>query len=63
MTKLLSVSADAKTVKGNEYGYLTGILYLAPANLSGYEVCPKASDGCKAGCLFYAGFGAYNNVQ
>ena len=29
--KLLSVSADAKTVKGEKKGYLTGILYLAPS--------------------------------
>ena len=35
--KLLSVSADAKTVKGEKKGYLTGILYLAPADTSGVE--------------------------
>lgn len=28
--KLLSVAADAKTVKGQKMGYLTGVLYLAP---------------------------------
>jgi hypothetical protein len=54
--KLLSVSADAKTVKGEALGYLTGVMYLAPAKLSGYNVCPKASDGCSAACLgWYAG--------
>jgi hypothetical protein len=53
--KLLSVSADAKTIKGKKYGYLTGILYLAPSDISGINVCAKATNGCKAGCLFTAG--------
>jgi hypothetical protein len=60
---LLSISADAKTVKGNKVGVMTGILYLAPHNLSGYQVCPKASDGCKAGCLYTAGRGIYSKTQ
>ena len=54
--KLLSINADAKTVKGIKKGYLTGILYLAPSNFSGYQVCPQASKGCIASCLgLYAG--------
>ena len=47
---------NAKTSKGTKYGYLTGIMYLAPANESGrINLCPMATDGCKAGCLFTAG--------
>ena len=62
-TKLLTFS-NAKTVKGEKKGYLTGILYLAPAMTSGVlNVCPKASEGCKKACLFTAGRGAYNKVQ
>ena len=38
--KLLSVSADAKTIKGEKFNVLTGILYLAPHNISGFLVCP-----------------------
>ncbi len=53
--KLLSVSADAKTIKGEKQGYLTGILYLAPANTSGHNVCASATEGCKSGCLNKAG--------
>jgi hypothetical protein len=54
--KLLSVSADAKTVKGEKKGYLTGILYLAPADTSGVaNVCANSSPGCRAACLFTAG--------
>lgn len=61
--KLLSVSADAKTVKGEAAGVLTGVLYLAPAKLSGYQVCPNATAGCEAACLYTAGQGIYSNVQ
>src|SRR4051812_19457599 len=61
--KLLSVSTDAKTVKGEKKGVLTGVLYLAPTTLSGYQVCPNATDGCIAACLYTAGQGVYANVQ
>jgi len=53
---LLSVESDAKTVKGTAGGYLTGILYLAPGQLAGVgNLCPHASAGCLAACLFTAG--------
>jgi hypothetical protein len=53
---LLSVEADAKTDKGTASGYLTGILYLAPGELAGVgNLCPHASAGCLAACLFTAG--------
>lgn len=60
---LLSVGTDAKTVKGEKFGYLTGILYLAPAKLSGYNVCPWSTPGCRKTCLNTAGKGAMNHVQ
>lgn len=53
--KYISVSADAKTTKGEKKGYLTGILYLAPANSSGYQTCANASPGCIKACLNSAG--------
>ena len=63
-TSLLSIDTNAKTVKGQEYGFLTGILYLAPADLSGTQLCPMAElAGCKEGCLYSAGRGAFSNVQ
>lgn len=56
--KLLTISADAKTVKGEEKGFLTAILYLAPWKLSGYQVCPMAEiAGCVGDCLNTAGRG------
>ena len=61
--KLLSISADAKTVKGEKLGYLTGVLYLAPHTISGYQVCPKATEGCMMGCLYTAGRGVYTKTQ
>jgi len=61
--KVLSVSSDAKTIKGESRGILTGILYLAPNDISGFQVCPKATEGCKLACLYTAGRGVYNNVQ
>lgn len=59
--KLLTVQ-NAKTIKGEKIGVSTGVLYLAPADLSGYQVCPKASNGCKAACLFSAGRGVMKPV-
>lgn len=59
---VLSIEADAKTKKGNKKGYLTGILYLAPANLSGLEVCVSRSTGCSEACLFSAGRGKFYSV-
>lgn len=61
--KLLTIGNDAKTQKGTSHGVLTGILYLAPTDVSGFQVCPKASEGCKAACLFTAGRGVYENVR
>jgi len=60
---LLAVNADAKTSKGTGMGYLTGILYLTPADGSGWNVCQFATEGCKASCLNTAGRGVQNSVQ
>ena len=57
--KLLS-TLNAKTVKGEKRGYLTGILYLAPADESKLgNLCPFASQGCRAACLYTAGRGRF----
>jgi len=54
--KLLS-TGNPKILKGMKQGYNTYILHLAPANLSGYETCPKRTAGCSAACLNTAGRG------
>lgn len=55
--------ANAKTSKGEILGYRTGVLYLAPADVSlshgGKNICPWASEGCRKGCLYSAGRGIY----
>lgn len=61
--KLLSPGAtNAKTAKNT---YKTFILYLAPhkQNSKGVNICPQASKGCAAACLFTAGRGKFSNVQ
>jgi hypothetical protein len=61
--KLLNIDNNAKTIKGQKLKVKTAILYLAPANESGFNMCPMASAGCKAACLFTAGRGKFNNVR
>jgi len=60
--KLLSNGfSNAKTKKNN---LKTFILYLAPYNQNSKKIniCPKASKGCAASCLFSAGRGAMSSV-
>src|SRR5690348_2218748 len=60
--RLLDVENDAKTAKGSAYGWLTGILYLAPADQSGVvNLCTHAG-ACRKACLFTAGLGRFDNV-
>lgn len=63
--QLFSISTNAKTVKGEKLGYLTGVLYLAPAKLSGYQVCAMAATAnCEEACLNKAGLGGvYTSIQ
>jgi len=64
--KLLSIEADAKTSKGTAFGYLTGILYLAPATEADgvHNLCPMASDECRQACLYGAGMaGAFAAIK
>jgi hypothetical protein len=54
--KLLT-TGNPKIAKGEKLGYLTNILHLAPSDMSGRNVCPMATAGCKAACLNTAGRG------
>jgi hypothetical protein len=50
--------SNPKTVKSEKDGrYHVAILHLAPADMSGQNVCPMASNGCRMACLAYAGHG------
>lgn len=56
MTKLLSINADAKTIKGNKKGYITAIQYLSPYMDSGVNLCANAKNAeCYIACLKSAG--------
>lgn len=55
--KALLTKHNQKTDKGVKFGYLTAIMHLAPSDLSGRNVCPMASTGCRAACLNTAGQG------
>ncbi len=48
----------AKTTEAALYG-----LSLAPAELSGYNVCPFSTAGCRHACLNLAGKGALKRIQ
>lgn len=61
---MLSIDTNPKTIKGQAQGYMTGVLYLAPAMASGKQVCPMAERaGCEAPCLYTAGRGAFSATQ
>ena len=60
--KLLT-TANAKILKGEKEGWMTMGIHLAPANLSGYNVCYWASRGCTDSCLNTSGHGAFSTVQ
>lgn len=48
---------NTKTLKGLKKGYMGAILHLSPSDRSGFQVCPKATAGCRAACLNTAGMG------
>jgi hypothetical protein len=49
------VNSSAKHMKNADYNEMVYALYLAPANLSGYNVCPKSNAECRALCLHESG--------
>ena len=63
---LLNYYSQTKMAKGERFGYKTAILHLAPYDLSGRNVCPKATKGpggCIAPCLNTSGRGQMGSVQ
>lgn len=62
---VLSIDTNAKTKKGQKYGFMTGIVYFAPNVIAGYgNICPLAFLAeCDKACLYTAGRGGFNNVQ
>src|SRR5210317_1730413 len=63
---LLNYYSQTKMAKGEAFGYKTAILHFAPYNMSGKNVCPKATKGpggCVDPCLNTSGRGQMNSVQ
>lgn len=60
--KLLN-AGNSKTKKGEKKGWATFGIHLAPASLSGFNVCDSSSAGCRWACLNTAGRGAMSSVQ
>lgn len=54
---------SAKSVKAKDIGVLDLILYLAPSDSSGYQVCWFASPECVDLCLNTSGHGKFNATQ
>lgn len=59
---ILTTSND-KTLKSISLGYLTFGIHFAHSDLSGFDVCSDASEGCKQSCLDFAGRGQQGNVK
>jgi len=62
MTKLLShFDSNPKVAKNTKLGWGTAVLHLAPASMSGFQVCSARSPGCEAACLHHAGAAHYQS--
>jgi hypothetical protein len=55
LSYLGSVASSSKIAKGLKYNEMTYILYLAPAEQSGYNVCPMSTEECRTACLTESG--------
>jgi hypothetical protein len=62
MQTILTTSND-KTLKSLAMGYMTYGIHFAHSDLSGFDVCADASEGCKLACLDFAGRGQQGNVK
>jgi len=62
MASLLTLGNPKLNKSINDW-YAPAGLHLAPARLSGHNVCPKHTPECAAACLYFAGRGAMSKVQ
>jgi hypothetical protein len=60
---LAKPESNPKLAKNMKQGVLSAPLHLAPARLSGFNVCPQASKGCIAACLNTAGNPLYREAK
>ena len=50
-----SINSSSKIIKGEKFNEFTYIIYLAPSNLSGYNVCSMSTMECVKACLHNSG--------
>ena len=62
-TTMTLLATNTKLEKGTKLDWTTKGLSLAPAGLSGKQLCPHRSAGCELACLNTAGMGIFSNVQ
>ena len=55
--------SSPKTTGADEHGIESAIMYLAPANESGNQVCASSTAGCRKVCLYSQGRGRMTKVQ
>jgi hypothetical protein len=55
LSYLAGIDSSSKIVKGQKLDYMTLVLYLAAADMSGFNLCPMATAGCKQACLVSSG--------
>jgi len=49
-------TSNAKPAKSRKYSsFLSAGLFIAPADIGGFEVCPGRSEGCTKACLYNSG--------
>jgi hypothetical protein len=51
--------SQPKAIKGQKLGIMTFVMHFAPARLSGWNVCAKATPGCSEACIFWQGRGIF----
>ena len=57
------LATNTKLEKGSKLDWQTRGLSLAPASISGKQLCPHRSRGCEWACLNLSGMGVFSNVQ
>lgn len=58
-----AVASSSKIAKSSKYKEDTYVIYLAPANQSGHEVCPMRSEQCTKLCLNASGRNKFDVID
>ena len=56
-------TSSPKQANAPQHGIEGAILYLAPAEQSGYNICASSTAGCRGACLYFSGRGQMTRTQ